>query len=143
MVQCLTHFRMSFKNDSMKKSLNISEIPFTSLILNVFPRNTFFSIVLLTMINNYFFRFLNRRKDEILSSRVIHSLPLRMSVIHVIQNNKIVALSHLIGLDQLPKSDKAPEKRGLILVRFLWRNTLALDLGQIRLIPTVFVQAYM
>ena len=42
-----------------------------------------------------------------MSCKVIHSLPLRMSAIHVIQDSKLVAVSHLIGLDQLPRLETA------------------------------------
>ncbi len=46
-----------------------------------------------------------------MSCRVIHSLPLRMSAIHVMQDSKIVALSHLIGSDQLPNSKSVVRKQ--------------------------------
>ncbi len=45
------------------------------------------------------------------TARVIHSLPLRMSAIHVMQDSKIVALSHLIGSDQLPNSKSVVRKQ--------------------------------
>ena len=41
--------------------------------------------------------------EIIVTSRVIHSLPLKMSAIQIFQDSKMVAISHLIGLDQLPK----------------------------------------
>lgn len=61
-------------------------------------------------------RFINRNKGEVFRCRVVHSLPLRMSAIHILQGSHVVALAHLIGLDQLPKHDTIPEKRGMILV---------------------------
>ena len=43
------------------------------------------------------------KKEEVFTAHVIHSLPLHMSAIHVLQNDQIVCTSHLIGLDQLPQ----------------------------------------
>ncbi len=34
--------------------------------------------------------------------RIIHSIPLRMSVIEVLYQNRMAAVSHLIGCEQLP-----------------------------------------
>ena len=55
----------------------------------------------------FFFRIVTRNKDLVFTAHVIHSLPLHMSAIHVLQNDQIVCTSHLIGLDQLPQDDSS------------------------------------
>ena len=37
-----------------------------------------------------------------MTCRVVHSLPLRMSVVQIFQAARMVAVSHLIGTEQLP-----------------------------------------
>ncbi len=56
-----------------------------------------------TTIHIFLCRFVTKTKEDVFCCRVLHSLPLRMSAIHVMQGNQLVAISHLIGLDQLPK----------------------------------------
>ena len=51
----------------------------------------------------FFNRLYNRRGRDVFTCRVIHSFPLRMSVIQILYRDEVVALSHLIGSESLPK----------------------------------------
>lgn len=48
----------------------------------------------------YVFRIVNAKFD--FTCRIIHSKPLNMSAVHVLRDDQLVVVSHLIGNDQLP-----------------------------------------
>ena len=58
--------------------------------------------VLFKVFSDLFFRFKNQQKDLSFDVHVIHSLAMRMSVIHVYHDNKLLVVSHLIGPEQMP-----------------------------------------
>jgi len=49
-------------------------------------------------------RLLNQAQQLQFTCRVIHSIPLLMSAVQVFHTDQMVAVSHLIGTDQLPTS---------------------------------------
>ena len=49
-----------------------------------------------------FFSLLNHTKRVVFTVRIIHSLPLMMSAVHVFFKDKMAAVGHLVGADQLP-----------------------------------------
>ena len=52
------------------------------------------------------FRLYNGKEDSVFAVRVMHSLPLNISVVQVLFRDKIVALSHQISSEQLPTVDQ-------------------------------------
>ena len=50
----------------------------------------------------FFFSLLNHTKKVVFTVRIIHSLPLMMSTVHVFFKDKMAAVGHLVGADQLP-----------------------------------------
>jgi len=49
-------------------------------------------------------RLLNHAQQLQFTCRVVHSIPLLMSAVQVFHADQMVAMSHLIGTDQLPTS---------------------------------------
>ena len=49
-----------------------------------------------------FCRLHNHKEEETFSVRIIHSIPLRMSVVEVMFQNRMAAVAHLVGCEQLP-----------------------------------------
>lgn len=45
-------------------------------------------------------------KKHVFTCRIIHSLPLLMSAVQVFYQDKMVAVAHLVGMDQLPTIDQ-------------------------------------
>ena len=58
------------------------------------------------------FRLQNYKGKVVFTCRMIHSVPLLMSVIQVFYRDKMAAVAHLIGSDQIPK----PSQVCLIMV---------------------------
>ena len=54
----------------------------------------------------YFFRITSMAGEQVFTCRVIHSLPLLMSAIHVFCKDKLSVVCQLIGSDQLPVSSQ-------------------------------------
>ena len=48
------------------------------------------------------FRLVNHTGSVVFTCRVIHSLPLLQSVVHVFYQDKMAAVAHLVGSDTLP-----------------------------------------
>ena len=58
------------------------------------------------------FRLQNYKGKVVFTCRMIHSVPLLMSVIQIFYRDKMAAVAHLIGSDQIPK----PSQVCLIMV---------------------------
>ena len=49
-----------------------------------------------------FFRLLNSNDEVLFTCRIIHSVQMMSSVVQVFYRDKMAAIAHLIGTDQLP-----------------------------------------
>ena len=50
----------------------------------------------------FFFRLLNSNNEVLFTCRIIHSVQVMSSVVHVFHRDKMAAVAHVIGADQLP-----------------------------------------
>ena len=78
------------------------------ITIGVFARKVKYICMKLIYFECFFFQMISicsapKKSEIIMTSRVIHSLPLKMSAIQIFQDSKMVAISHLVGLDQLPQ----------------------------------------
>ena len=51
---------------------------------------------------HFFFRLLNSNNEVLFTCRIIHSVQVMSSVVHVFHRDKMAAVAHVIGADQLP-----------------------------------------
>ena len=50
----------------------------------------------------FFFRLLNSNNEVLFTCRIIHSVQVMSSVVHVFHQDKMAAVAHVVGADQLP-----------------------------------------
>jgi hypothetical protein len=55
----------------------------------------------------FVYSILDHRSKQQFTCRIIHSLPLQMSAVQIFYKDKMVAVSHLIGSEQLPARTQA------------------------------------
>ena len=55
-----------------------------------------------------YFSFVNHSESVVLTCRVLHSVDLLQSALYVHYQDKMVAVAHLVGLDQLPLPTQVP-----------------------------------
>ena len=68
----------------------------------------------------FYFRFVNHTGEVTFTCRFIHSLPLLMSAVQVFYHDRMAAVAHLVGSDQLPLPEQV----------YKWYRSLKLkDLG--------------
>lgn len=69
-------------------------------VTNIFKR--FFLVILdmFSLIN--FLRLPDLNGNVVFTCRIIHNVPLMMSVVHVFFDRQMAAVAHVIGTDQLP-----------------------------------------
>ena len=61
-----------------------------------------FMFILMFMLMILFSRLTDQTQQILFTCRVIHSVPLMMSAVQVYYRDRMAAVSHLIGTDQLP-----------------------------------------
>ena len=54
----------------------------------------------------FFCRLLNSNNEVLFTCRIIHSVQVMSSVVHVFHRDKMAAVAHVVGADQLPIDSK-------------------------------------